>query len=100
MEEGVTSQVYGDLSETAEVEEGYLYLARIAARLQEQEIACEILIIHRESPRKAIVEAARELVPDLIVMGAHGHSGIKDLIFGTTINAVRHEVSMPVLIVR
>lgn len=100
VEEGVTSQVYGDLSETAEVEEGYLYLARIAARLQEQEIACEILIIHRESPRKAIVEAARELVPDLIVMGAHGHSGIKDLIFGTTINAVRHEVSMPVLIVR
>ncbi|MBM3763518.1 MAG: Mn(2+) uptake NRAMP transporter MntH [Acidobacteria bacterium] len=100
VEEGVTSQVYGDLSETAEVEEGHLYLARIAARLQEQEIACEIRIIHRESPRKAIVEAARELVPDLIVMGAHGHSGIKDLIFGTTINAVRHEVSVPVLIVR
>jgi manganese transport protein len=100
VEEGVTSQVYGDLSETAEVEEGHLYLARIAARLLEQGIACEIRIVHRESPRQAIIEAARELVPDLIVMGAHGHSGIKDLIFGTTINAVRHEVACPVLIVR
>jgi manganese transport protein len=33
-------------------------------------------------------------------MGAHGHSGIKDLIFGATINAVRHELEAPILIVR
>jgi len=32
-------------------------------------------------------------------MGAHGHTGIKDLIFGTTINGVRHAVSAPVLVV-
>ena len=42
---------------------------------------------------------ARELRPDLIVMGAHGHRGVKDLIFGNTINGVRHEVSAPVLVV-
>ncbi len=42
---------------------------------------------------------AREISPDLIVMGAHGHRGLKDLIFGNTINAVRHEVSAPVLVV-
>ena len=49
---------------------------------------------------KAIIEAARIFAPDLIIMAAHGHSGIKDLIFGSTINAVRHEVAAPVLIVR
>jgi manganese transport protein len=32
-------------------------------------------------------------------MGAHGHRGVKDLIFGNTINGVRHEVSAPVLVV-
>jgi manganese transport protein len=32
-------------------------------------------------------------------MGAHGHRGVKDLMFGNTINAVRHEVSVPVLAV-
>ncbi|WP_443939547.1 Nramp family divalent metal transporter [Pedobacter sp. MW01-1-1] len=37
---------------------------------------------------------------ELLVMGAHGHKGLKDLIFGTTVNAVRHKVSIPVLIVR
>jgi len=100
VEEGVTSQVYGDLSETAEVEEGSLYLARLAAKLTEQGILVDVLVVHKQSPRKAIIEAARRLQPDLVVMGAHGHSGIKDLIFGTTINAVRHEVAAPVLIVR
>jgi manganese transport protein len=100
VEEGVTSQVYGDLSETSEVEEGSLYLTRLAARLAEQGVQAEVRVVHRKSPRAAIIEAARELKPDLVVMGAHGHSGIKDLIFGTTINAVRHDVSAPVLIVR
>ena len=33
-------------------------------------------------------------------MGAHGHRGIKDLIFGNTISAVRHHVAVPVLVVR
>jgi manganese transport protein len=60
----------------------------------------EVRVVHRESPRQAIIEVAREIEPDLLVMGAHGHSGIKDLIFGTTINAVRHDVAVPLLIVR
>ena len=42
---------------------------------------------------------AREIHPDLVVMGAHGHRGVKDLIFGNTINGVRHEVAAPVLVV-
>ena len=38
--------------------------------------------------------------PDLVIMGAHGHGGLKDLIFGTTIDPVRHDLDVPVLIVR
>jgi manganese transport protein len=37
---------------------------------------------------------------DLLVMGAHGHKGIKDLVFGSTVDAVRHNVKIPVLIVK
>ncbi len=37
---------------------------------------------------------------DLLVMGAHGHSGLSDLIFGTTLDSVRHKVRVPVLIIR
>ncbi len=37
---------------------------------------------------------------DFLVMGAHGHKALKDLIFGTTVDAVRHRVSVPILIVK
>jgi manganese transport protein len=100
VEEGVTSQVYGKDSSTAEVEAGERYLDRIAESLREQGIAVETSISHSSSPRKEIVRYAREIQPDLVIMGAHGHGGLKDLIFGTTISPVRHKLDAPMLIVR
>lgn len=37
---------------------------------------------------------------DLLVMGAHGHKGLKDIILGSTVDKVRHQVNIPVLIVK
>ena len=37
---------------------------------------------------------------DFIVMGSHGHKVLKDLLFGTTVNSVRHLVDVPVLVVK
>lgn len=37
---------------------------------------------------------------DILILGAHGHNWIKDLILGTTVDAVRHKVGIPVLIVK
>ena len=100
VEEGVTSQVYGSLASTAEVEAGEQYLHRIAAELEGQQVEVETIVRHSRNPKKEIVRYAEELRPDLIVMGAHGHKGLKDIIFGTTINAVRHKLSTPLLVVR
>ena len=49
---------------------------------------------------KAISELTKKKGLDLLVMGAHGHKGISDLIFGTTLNTVRHNVNIPVLIIK
>jgi manganese transport protein len=100
VEEGVTSQIYGPESSTAEVEAGEQYLEKIADALRQQGIAVETIVFHSSSPRREIVRYARQIHPDLIVMGAHGHGGLKDLIFGTTINPVRHNLDVPILIVR
>jgi manganese transport protein len=100
VEQGVTSRVYGELSETAEVEEGSIYLGRLAKNLEDLGIRSQIRIIHEQHPRHAIITLAKQSQPDLIIMAAHGHTGIRDIIFGSTINAVRHNVSCPVLIVR
>jgi len=100
VEEGVTSQIYGGDASTAEVEAGQAYLDRIAQSLQGQGIAVETTIRNSTSPGKEIVRFAREMRPDLLIMGAHGHGGLKDLIFGTTISPVRHNLNIPMLIVR
>ena len=100
VEEGVTSQVYGPLSSTAEVEAGREYLGEIATELEKQQVPVEAVVRHSRNPKDAIVRYAEELKPDLVVMGAHGHKGLKDIIFGTTINAVRHKLKVPLLVVR
>lgn len=52
------------------------------------------------NPKQVIPEIVDEFKADLLVMGAHGHKWFKDLIFGTTVDTVRHRVKIPVLIVR
>jgi len=100
IEEGVTSQVYGSLSSTAEVLAGQQYMNEIVQELEEQHVMVEAVVRHARTPRKEIVRYAKELNPDLVVMGAHGHKGLKDIVFGTTINAVRHKLKIPLLVVR
>jgi manganese transport protein len=100
VEEGVTSQVYGSLASTAEVEAGQEYLDRIAERLRGDGIHVVTEVTHSSDPKREIVRYARRIDPDLLIMGAHGHRRLKDLIFGNTINPVRHELSIPILIVR
>jgi manganese transport protein len=57
-------------------------------------------VIGYGSPRKAIPKLVEEKGVDILVMGAHGHRWVKDLIFGATVDTVRHAVKIPVLIVR
>ena len=52
------------------------------------------------NPKIIIPEKVKEFNADLLLMGAHGHKGIKDIIFGTIVDKVRHKVSVPVLIVK
>jgi manganese transport protein len=100
VEEDITSQVYGPIAETAEVEAGRKYLDEIAALVRAESVEVESAVRHSPNPKAEIVRYAREIHPDLVIMGAHGHRGIKDVIFGGTINPVRHELDVPILIVR
>lgn len=53
---------------------------------------------YQEVP-KEIARIIREESSDLLVIGAHGHQGLSDFVYGATINAVRHELNIPVHIV-
>lgn len=100
VEQDVTSQVYGAMSQTAEVEAGRDYLSRLVKSLDGTQLEVEMEIRYSSDAKREIVRYARDINPDLIVMGAHGHRQLKDLIFGNTIDPVRHALKIPILVVR
>lgn len=73
-------------------------LSKYQANFKELGYTAEIKIGYG-SPAKAIAAIVNNNQIDLLVMGAHGHKTLKDLIFGTTVNKVRHQVNIPVLII-
>jgi universal stress protein A len=57
-------------------------------------------IIERGVPHDVIIKVARATGADMIVMGTHGHSGLRRLLLGSVAeNVVRH-AACPVLTVR
>ncbi len=48
--------------------------------------------------KKVLPKLVRESESQLLVMGSHGHRLLKDLLLGSTIDAVRHKVTVPVLV--
>ena len=48
---------------------------------------------------REIVRITKESNADILVIGAHGHAGLKDWLYGQTIDSVRHELKIPVLVV-
>ncbi|PZP41602.1 MAG: iron/manganese transporter, partial [Pseudopedobacter saltans] len=46
-----------------------------------------------------IVKLVKESKADLLVLGSHNHKGIKDWIYGETVDKVRHRIDIPILVV-
>lgn len=66
--------------------------------LKEKGFEADGILGFRKSARE-IIRITKEEKADMLVLGSHGHTGLKDLIYGETINTVRHELKIPVLVV-
>jgi manganese transport protein len=51
-------------------------------------------------PAKAIAKIVNEGDFDLLIMGTHGHTGLKDVLLGTTVDSVRHRIHIPLFLVK
>lgn len=87
------------LRESEEMRDDREYLQALAARLLAEGLPTQWRL-GRGDPAAEIVRISRAEGVDLIAMATHGHRGINDLIRGTTVNKVRHDVSVPVLLLR
>ena len=63
-------------------------------------IALQVRLVEEVAPAAGIVQSAREVGADLIVLGSHGRSGIARLMLGSVADRVVHESTIPVLITR
>jgi len=88
-----------ELRESEEIKKDRLYLDSVTARLTADGFAVEAILASGD-PAKEITAAAEREHCDLIAMGTHGHRGVKDLIYGSVANEVRHQSMVPVLLVR
>jgi len=88
-----------DLRESEEMKEDLAYLERLAAGLRKDGVDAESLLAGGD-PSKEICAAADREKCDLIAMSTHGHGFVKDVIYGSVANEVRHMTRVPVLLVR
>ena len=63
-------------------------------------IALQVRMVEEVAPAAGIVQSAKEVGADLIVLGSHGRSGIARLMLGSVADRVVHESTIPVLITR
>jgi nucleotide-binding universal stress UspA family protein len=87
------------LRESEEMRVDREYLERVADALERDEVPCECVLAGGEPSREITAAAEREGC-DLIAMSTHGHRWLKDLIYGSVANEVRHQTTVPVLLVR
>ena len=87
------------LAESEEMKDDRRYLEETAARLRNEGVIVSVRLALGDPP-KEIVNSAREESCDLIAMTTHGHRLLGDLLFGSTIDEVRHRSDVPLLVVR
>ncbi|CAB1063838.1 hypothetical protein D1BOALGB6SA_8623 [Olavius sp. associated proteobacterium Delta 1] len=67
---------------------------------EDQAFITDEILIQSGSPAEVIVETAKKLSCDLIVMGTHGQSAIADVLIGSTAKWVVRQSPIPVLVIR
>jgi nucleotide-binding universal stress UspA family protein len=99
--DGFAARHFKDLNlrESEEIRGDRDYLERVAADLGARSITASTELAMGD-PATELIRLARERDVDLIAMATHGHRLLNDLVRGTTVNRVRHEVKIPVLLLR
>jgi nucleotide-binding universal stress UspA family protein len=88
-----------NLAESEEIKIDRAYLERRGAELRGEGFVVTCVLAMGE-PSDEIVKFTRIHNVDLIAMSTHGHRFISDLVYGSTVDKVRHLVSVPVLLLK
>ena len=93
------SMVYGASSDSLHGRQDQAHFEEIARGIEGPDQPVDV-VVRSGATVETIVALTRELGLDMLIMGAHGHTGWKDLVFGETVHGVRHALTIPVVVVR
>lgn len=96
--ESVSAKYLGDASDDDETRLDKKRIDHYCAQLRAQGYQAEAVLGYKNRVTE-IIRIVKDSGADMVVMGAHRHSGWKDYLFGETIEDVRHALQIPVLIV-
>jgi nucleotide-binding universal stress UspA family protein len=88
-----------ELRESEEMREDRAYIERLCAELTREGFETEAILASGD-PAKEIAAAAEREGCDLIAMATHGHKFLSDVVRGSVANEVRHQTTVPILMVR
>ena len=97
--ESASARYFGKESDDFETRKDQEQMDTYVALLRERNIPAKGVLGYRHRA-KEIVRIVKEEKADFLVLGGHGHTGIRDWVFGETANEVRHQVKIPVLVVQ
>ena len=88
-----------DLQESEEMKQDRQYLADLSGELRAEGYEVDAILALGD-PATEIIKLARAQPIDLIAMSTHGHRLVGDLLLGSTADKVRHQVDVPVLLLK
>jgi manganese transport protein len=94
------TRVHGDLTADRETGGDARYLAELVVTLQSRGHKARSVLLYGPDPAGQLVAHLRSDPVDLLVVGSHGHGLVRDLLFGQTVDRVRHHLEIPMLITR
>ena len=87
------------LRESEEIKEDRVYLEGLGRDLSDKGFKVETRLM-MGTPSTELAKAVEEERVDLLAMATHGHRFFEDLVKGSTVDRLRHMVTVPLILVR
>lgn len=97
--DGWAARTYGPDAVSPEISEDTAYLEKVRVEFESAGIPAEAELAFGE-PASQIIEWVKQKGCDLVAMSTHGHRLLADIFLGATADRVRHNISVPVLLLR
>lgn len=97
--DGWTARTFGPDAVGPEVTEDTAYLNQVLSEFQTAGIPAEAQLAFGE-PSKEIIKFVEQKGCDLVAMSTHGHGPLEDLILGSVADNLRHQIDIPILMIR